>query len=292
VPRTRDPRRKRSLRSIRWLALLVAAGGCGLAQAPILDPAGPVTEAGRDILIRAFAIMMVVVIPAFALTFWVIWRYRASHPRSAYDRDWSSDRADAVTWIVPAAIVASLGVHVWIYTHRLDPYRPLDAGTPPLEVEVVAQDWKWLFLYPEQGVAAVNEIAFPSSRPIRLRITSDTVMNAFFIPALGSQIYAMAGMQTQLNLAAHAPGRFVGRNTQYSGAGFPEQQFAALAMTDADFDAWVARARASAKRLDAATYAELARPSTAHPVTYYAAFAPDLFATIVASYTGHGGHGQ
>lgn len=288
MPRTSDPRRK--FRLAPGLALVLVAGGCGLAQTPIIDPGGPVTLAGRDILIRAFAIMMIVVIPAFALTAWVIWRYRASHPRSAYDPDWQSRRIDAVTWIIPAAIVLALGTQVWTYTHKLDPYRPL--GPAPLEVEVVAQDWKWLFLYPEQGIATVNELAFPSSRPIRLRITSDTVMNAFFIPALGSQIYAMAGMQTQLNLAAHAPGHFTGRNTQYSGAGFPEQHFDALAMTDADFAAWVERARAAPGRLDAAAYAELARPSAAHPVTYYSAFAPDLFATIIATYTGHGGHGR
>ena len=264
------------------LGLALLAGGCTLADAPILAPAGPVALAERDILFRAFAIMMVVAVPVFVMTFWFAWRYRASG-RGRYQRDWDSGWVDAVTWIVPALIVVTVAVHVWIFTHRLDPYRPLASGAPPLEVEVVAQDWKWLFLYPEHGVAAVNELAFPSNRPLSLRITSDTVMNAFFIPALGGQIYAMAGMQTRLNLAADAPGRFVGRNTQYSGEGFADQHFATLAMSDTDFAAWVAQAR-RALPLDQTAYAALARPSIAHPVTYYADPQKGLFDAIVGKY--------
>ena len=274
---------QRRLRSGLALAALVL-GGCALADAPIIDPAGPVTRAGRDLLFHAFAIMMVVVLPVFALTAWVIWRYRASHPRSAYRPDWDSRGVDAVTWIVPAAVVVALGTDVWRDTHALDPYRRLPGA--PFEVQAVAQDWKWLFLYPEAGVAAVNELAFPAGRPLVLSITSDTVMNAFFIPALGSQIYAMPGMRTELNLRADAPGRFVGRNAQYSGRGFPDQHFAALALTDGDFASWIERARA-APPLDAAAYASLARPSASHhPVAYWGAFPPDLFATVIARYAG------
>ena len=261
---------------------LVAAVGAARAQAPILEPVGPVTEAERDVLFRAFAIMMVVVIPVFVMTFWFAWRYRASNTAARYDRDWDSRLIDAITWTVPALIVVSVGIHVWISTHRLDPYRPLPGGTP-LEVQVVAQDWKWLFIYPEEQVAAVNELAFSADRPLSLSITSDTVMNSFFVPALGGQIYAMAGMRTKLNLAADAPGRFVGRNTQYSGDGFANQSFTAVAMSDDDFDAWVAAAAASAP-LDAAAYAELAKPSQSHPVTYYGLPDPGLFETIIGKY--------
>lgn len=269
------------------IGLALIAGGCGLAEAPVLDPKGPVAIVQREILLRAFAIMMIVVVPVFTMTFWFARRYRASNRAARYEPDWMSVRVDAVTWIVPALIVISLGVHVWIYTHRLDPYEPLDPSATPLEIQVVAQDWKWLFLYPGHKVATVNELAFPSGTPIRFTITSDTVMNSFFIPALGSQIYAMAGMQTELNLRADAPGRFVGRNTQYSGRGFADQHFTAIAMTRPDFDDWVQRVAQSPDRLDAAAYEQLAKPSVSHPVVHYSAFEPDLFHRIIRKYGGH-----
>jgi len=173
---------------------------------------------------------------------------------------------------------------VWDFTHRLDPYKSIKSPNPPIEVQVVGQDWKWLFLYPEQNIAVVNELVFPAGRPLSLKITSDTVMNSFMVPALGGQIYAMAGMETRLNLLADKPGRFAGRNMQYSGAGFANQYFTAIAMSDQDFDAWVAKAKQSPNRLDTAAYEQLAKPSELHPVTYFGAFDPDLFARIIAQY--------
>jgi cytochrome o ubiquinol oxidase subunit 2 len=266
------------------IGLALLTSGCGLAEAPILAPKGPVALAERDILFRALAIMMIVVVPVFVMTFWFAWRYRASGKNSRYESDWMSTKVDAIIWIVPALVVTSLGVHLWLYTHRLDPYKPLPSSAKPLEVQVVAQDWKWLFIYPAQGIATVNELAFPSELPVRLKITSDTVMNSFFIPALGGQIYAMAGMQTQLNLRADEPGRFVGRNTQYSGRGFADQHFAAIAMTPADFDAWLKRVGQSPDKLDATAYAELAKPSAAHPVVHYSAVESGLFDRIIGKY--------
>jgi cytochrome o ubiquinol oxidase subunit 2 len=264
------------------LALVV--GGCNPDDASILRPNGSIGLAERDILFRAFAIMMIVVVPVFVMAALFAWRYRASNAKARYDPDWMSGKVDAVVWAVPAVIVLSLGIHVWIFTHELDPYKAVDPATKPLEVEVVAQDWKWLFIYPEQGIAAVNELAFPSKAPLSLKITSDTVMNSFFIPGLGGQIYAMAGMQTQLNLLAEEPGRFVGRNTQYSGAGFPEQKFEAIAMSEGDFDAWVEKAKQSGETLDADAYQALAKPSIDHPVAYYATVEPGLFGRIIAKY--------
>jgi cytochrome o ubiquinol oxidase subunit II len=280
----KSSRRAKTLPAVVALGLALLAGGCGLTEAPILDPKGPIALAERDILFRALAIMMIVVLPVFVMTFWFAWRYRASNGRARYQPDWTSATVDVVIWIVPALIVTSLGIHVWLYTHALDPYKPLRSSVPPLEVEVVAQDWKWLFIYPAQGIASVNELAFSSATPVRLTITSDTVMNSFFIPALGGQIYAMAGMRTRLNLRAGQPGRFVGRNTQYSGRGFPDQHFAAVAMTPTDFDAWVKRALQSPQKLDAASYAVLAKPSVAHPVVHYSAVEPGLFDTIIRKY--------
>jgi cytochrome o ubiquinol oxidase subunit 2 len=276
--------RARTLLAGIAIGLAVLAGGCGLTQAPILDPKGPIALAERDILFRALAIMMIVVVPVFAMTLWFAWRYRASNKRARYEPDWTSAKVDAVIWIVPALIVITLGVHVWLSTHELDPYKPLPSSAKPLDIQVVAQDWKWLFIYPAQGVAAVNELAFPSEVPVRLKITSDTVMNSFFIPALAGQIYAMAGMRTQLNLRANEPGRFVGRNTQYSGRGFADQHFAAVAMTAAEFEAWVMRVGQSPHKLDATTYAELAKPSAAHPVVHYSAVESGLFDGIIRKY--------
>jgi len=221
----------------------------------------------------------------FVLTFWFAWRYRGSATKSRYDPEWSySARIDAVVWLVPALIVVALGVLLWINTHRLDPYKRLASAGPALEVEVIAQDWKWLFIYPEQRIATVNQLAFPSGTPLSLRLTSDTAMNSFFIPALGGQIYAMAGMVTRLNLLADSPGRFTGRNSQYSGAGFSDQQFEAIALSQEDFDVWVAEVKQSTERLDAASYRTLAEPSRKHPVTHYSAVEPALFAKVVAKY--------
>lgn len=251
----------------------------------MLDPKGPITLIERDLLFTAFGLMLIVVIPVFLMAAVFVWFYRPASKHDVYQPDWGySIWMDALVWLVPAAIVIAIGTLVWDYTHRLDPYRSLEADQRPLEVQAVAQDWKWLFLYPEQNVAVVNELVFPSGRPLSLRITSDTVMNSFLIPALGGQIYAMAGMETRLHLLADAPGQFAGRNMQYSGAGFAEQYFEARATSEQDFEAWVAKVRQSPDRLDEAAYEQLATPSELHPVTYYASFEPNLFARIIARY--------
>jgi cytochrome o ubiquinol oxidase subunit 2 len=283
----REAIRFRTRRSAATLGATLLTGGCGLGDAPLLDPKGPIALAERDLLFTAVALMSIVILPVFALTFWFAWRYRASNKAARYDPDWSySARIDAVVWLVPAVIVVALGVLLWTNTHRLDPYKRLASAVPPLEVEVVAQDWKWLFIYPEQKIAVVNQLVFPSRTPLSLRLTSDTVMNSFFIPALGGQIYAMAGMETRLNLLADSPGRFTGKNAQYSGAGFSDQHFEAIAVSQQDFDAWVAKVRQSPERLDIATYRALAKPSRKHPVTRYSTVEPGLFHQIIAKY-GH-----
>jgi len=272
-------------------ATALLLGGCTAGTMPLLFPDGPIGESERDILFRAFAIMMIVVIPVFIMTFWFAWRYRASHPKGRHEPNWMSNAVDAVVWVVPALIVLSLAIHVWIYTHALDPYKPLESSASPLEIEVIAQDWKWLFIYPEQGIAAVNEMAFPVNVPLSLKITSDTVMNSFFLPALGGQIFAMAGMQTQLNLMAFNSGRFRGRNTQYSGDGFADQHFDAVAMSDEEFDAWVENVKRDGRALDAEAYTDLAKPSIAQPVIHYQSVEPGLFERIIRKYRGSGSGG-
>src|SRR5215475_9516253 len=238
--------------------------------------------------------MMLVIVPVIVMALVFAWRYRASNRRATYAPTWAySARVDAVVWLIPALIVIAVAVLVWRSTHKLDPYREIASSAPPLDVQVVAQDWKWLFVYPEQGIAVVNQMAIPVGRPISLRITSDTVMNSFYVPALAGQIYAMAGMQTRLQMLANAPGKFVGRNTQYSGGGFSDQFFEVVALPPAEFDAWVARAKQAPNRLDLPTYAKLAEKSRLNPVTLYSAVEPRLFDQIIEKFAGpHAAHGS
>jgi cytochrome o ubiquinol oxidase subunit II len=257
--------------------------GCDLRRAAVLDPKGPIALAERDLLF--------VVVPVIVLTLWFAWRYRASNTSAAYTPTWSnSAKIDAVVWLIPALIVVAVGMLLWRSTHRLDPYRPIEGAGPALEVQVVAQDWKWLFIYPEQGIAVVNQLAFPAGRAVSLRITSDTVMNSFYVPQLAGQIYAMAGMQTRLQLLADQPGKFVGRNSQYSGGGFSDQHFEVVSFSQADFEAWLTRAKQAPLRLDARTYATLAAKSRRNPTTYYASVEPGLYESIIAKYVGHAAH--
>jgi cytochrome o ubiquinol oxidase subunit 2 len=284
--RTRPTLADRSLRAALACGAALMAGGCDLTSMPVLDPKGPVALAERNLLLTAVVLMLIVIIPVFVMAILFAWRYRASNTQATYTPDWSySARIDVVIWLVPALIVIALGVLLWSNTHKLDPYRKIDTSVPSLEIQVVAQDWKWLFIYPERGIASVNELVFPAGKPLSLKITSDTVMNSFYVPALGGQIYAMAGMRTELNLKADAPGKFAGRNTQYSGAGFSDQHFQVFAASAEDFDAWVATARQARDKLDAETYRALAAPRRSHPVTYYSAVEPGLFDAIIARYT-------
>jgi len=179
-----------------------------------------------------------------------------------------------------------LGYLTWVSSHHLDPYRPLDSDVKPITIQVVALDWKWLFIYPEQGIATVNKIVFPANTPVNFQITSDSVMNSFFIPALGGQIYAMAGMQTKLHLIANENGEFDGISANYSGAGFTGMKFKAVATSQADFNAWVSEVKSAPKQLDSAEYEALAKPSEKNPVELYSSYKPNLFQVILDKYEG------
>jgi cytochrome o ubiquinol oxidase subunit 2 len=264
-------------------------GGCGVLTSPDLDPKGPIALAQRQFLFDAVLIMMIVIVPVFIMTALFTWRYRGTNRNARYTPNFAYYwPVEILIWCVPAAIIVWLGFHLWGSTHRLDPYKPIDTSVEPLQVEAVAQDWKWLFIYPEQNIAVVNELVFPSGKPLAIRITSDTVMNSFIIPALGGQIYAMAGMQTRLHLLADEPGEFWGRNVQYSGRGFADQRFRAIATTEDDFNEWVAKVKGASETLDASTYEKLAKPSAKVPVTYYSGVEPNLFDKIIAKW--HHGH--
>ncbi|HKR77877.1 MAG TPA: COX aromatic rich motif-containing protein, partial [Rhodanobacter sp.] len=184
-------------------------------------------------------------------------------------------------WGIPCVIVACLAVLIWDSTHKLDPYRPLQSEVKPLQVDVIALNWKWLFIYPEYGVASVNQLAIPVGTPVNFRLTAESMMNAFFIPQLGSQIYAMAGMQTRLHLIARETGSYDGLSSNYSGAGFSDMRFKAIATTSQGFQDWLAKAKASSATLDLPTYKTLEQPSEKVPVSYYATVTPGLFEDIL-----------
>ncbi|HEX5460675.1 MAG TPA: ubiquinol oxidase subunit II [Steroidobacteraceae bacterium] len=274
------PARRRIARLLPLPAALLLSG----CQWAVLDPKGPVGLQERSIILTATVLMLIVVVPVIALILGFAWRYRASNEKAEYRPDWShSGRIEAVVWLIPCTIIAALGVITWRSSHSLDPYRPLTSRVKPIRIDAVALDWKWLFIYPDQQVATVNEVAFPANVPVEFHITSATVMNAFFIPQLGSQIYAMAGMQTQLHLLASEPGTYQGLSSNYSGDGFSGMTFEAIAEPSRQgFDAWLAKVRASRQTLGARDYMRLARPSESHPVTYYSQVQADLFADIVA----------
>jgi cytochrome o ubiquinol oxidase subunit 2 len=279
------PTKRASGSRLGWVAampLISLLSGCNAA---LLDPKGQVATDEKHLIITATLLMLIVVIPVIFLTLYFAWRYRASNTSATYQPNWSySHRIEAVVWAVPLAIVLVLGTITWKSTHALDPYRPLVSKAKPITIDVVALDWKWLFIYPDQHIATINEVAFPTGVPVNFRITSDTVMNVFFIPQLGSQIYAMAGMQTQVNLAADQDGVYDGLSTNFSGAGFPDMEFKAHATSQADFDAWVAKVRSAKGGLDFASYAQLAKASTKAPIAYFSSVEPLLFAAVLDKY--------
>ncbi|WOJ91526.1 ubiquinol oxidase subunit II [Methylocapsa polymorpha] len=252
-------------------------------QPAVLDPQGVIGQAEKMILIDSLAIMLAIVVPTIAATFAFAWWFRASNIRARYLPDWDySGRIELIVWGIPLLVIMLLGGVAWIGSHDLDPAKPLASNTPPLEVQAVSLDWKWLFIYPTQGVASVNRLVIPAGAPIHFSLTSASVMNAFFISQLGSMIYTMNGMTTQLNLQADAPGTFHGLSSQYSGDGFSDMHFDVVAVPPDQFAAWVETARNTGPALDAGSYAVLARQSVStHPFTFRAAD-PELFQQIVA----------
>ena len=254
---------------------------CGCTEG-VLDPKGPIAAAERLLLINSTAIMLVVVVPVILATFAFAWWYRSSNARAnRYPNESYEGRLEFVLWSIPALIVILLGGVIWIGSHDLDPRAPISANAQPLRVDVVALDWKWLFIYPDQGIAAVNQLVFPAGTPVEFRLTSATVMNSFFIPQLGSQIYTMGGMTTHLNLLADKPGEYPGFSANFSGDGFAEMRFVAKAVPADAFSAWVSQAHGAGSALDDSGYAELAKPSQAVPPTTYRSVEPDLFEHII-----------
>jgi cytochrome o ubiquinol oxidase subunit II len=251
-------------------------------RAGILDPQGPIASAQRLLLLNATAIMLVVVVPVILATLAFAWWYRSSNTRASRRDDSTYEgRLEFVVWSIPALVVILLGGVIWISSHDLDPRVPIPSAAKPLEIEVASLDWKWLFIYPEQGIAAVNQLVLPTETPVRFRLTSATVMNSFFVPQLGSQIYTMPGMTTHLNLLASTPGEFPGFSANFSGDGFADMRFIVKAVPARDFPDWVAKVRGSGSALDIPAYNALAKPSIAVPPKTYRSVDPALFEGIV-----------
>lgn len=272
-----------SARTLAPLAALFLLAGCD--DYALLFPKGDIGLQERSLILIALGIMLAVVIPVIILTLVFAWRYRASNTNATYAPKWAhSNGIEFVIWTIPCLIVLFLAVMIWETTHKLDPYQPLDSKVPPVRVEVVALNWKWLFIYPDYGIATVNELPIPAGTPINFKLTADSIMNSFFIPHLGSQVYAMGGMQTQLHLIADQPGVYPGRSSAYSGPGFSDMHFKAVATDRATFDAWVRKVQHSQRVLDKASYTELAKPSVKNAPTTYARVDPKLFDDIVNQY--------
>jgi cytochrome o ubiquinol oxidase subunit 2 len=278
----------RILRGLLLILPVALLSGCG---AVVLQPSGDVALQQRDLVLVSTVLMLLIIVPVMTLTGWFAWHYRDSNTKAHYDPEFHHSTAlELVIWSAPLLIIIALGAVTWISTHTLDPFRPIErlrAGQPldpqakALKVEVVALDWKWLFFYPDYGIATVNELAAPIDVPIDFQITSSTVMNSFYIPALAGQIYAMPAMETQLHAVINQPGSYEGFSANYSGAGFSDMHFRFLGMSQQDFGRWVAAVKAGGGKLTREGYQALEKPSQREPVRRYAEAAPDLYDAIL-----------
>jgi len=254
-------------------------GGCNMT---LLNPTGQVGLEQRNLIITATLLMLLVVVPVIVMTFLFAWKYRASNKNAVYTPKWShSTKIEVAVWTIPVLIIIALGYITYKSTHSLDPYRPIESDVKPVTIEVVALDWKWLFIYPEQGIATVNELAAPVDRPIEFKITASTVMNSFYVPALAGQVYAMPGMQTQLHAVINKAGEYEGFSANYSGAGFSNMRFTFHGLSNEDFAAWVQSNKKAGGELTRDGYLEMERPSQRVPVQRFAKVSDGLFDAIV-----------
>jgi cytochrome o ubiquinol oxidase subunit 2 len=262
-------------------ALILLVCGCNRG---ILDPVGPVGSAEKMILINSTAIMLAIVIPVIIATIAFGWWFRRGNTKATYRPDWEySGAIEMVVWSIPAMTIMLLGGITWIGSHDLEPSKPLNSSVPPLRVQVVSLDWKWLFIYPDQGIATVNQLVVPQGTPISFQLTSATVWNVFFVPQMGTMIYTMPRMTTRLHLQADRQGAYDGLSAHFSGDGFPGMQFKTYVVSPRQFTAWAQAARGKGTALDVRAYADLSKPSSYVKPIIYGAVAPTLFDAVVAN---------
>ena len=273
-------RRTGRLLAVAPIALLTSS--CSEGPLNPFHSNGPVAADDSQIMIDATLIMLAIIVPTILLAFWFAWKYRASNSKAEYLPYWSySGRIEAVVWSIPILTIMFIGGVIWIGTHRLDPFRPLPSPVPPVEVQVVSLDWKWLFIYPEQRIATVNQLIVPAGVPVRFRITSASVLNVFFVPRMGSMIYAMPGMVSELNLQADRPDLMMGQSAHFSGDGFSDMQFQVRSVPAAQFGAWMQRLRGGGGQvLDLAAYRRLMQQSHNVPPMAFGNVDPRLFHAI------------
>ncbi|GKX53854.1 ubiquinol oxidase subunit II [Budvicia aquatica] len=258
--------------------------GCDMA---LMNPKGQIGMEQRTLILTATFLMLIVVIPVIFMTFYFAWKYRESNKNAKYTPNWAhSNKIEMVVWGIPCIIIIILGVLTWKSTQELDPRQPIQSDAKTITVEAIAMNWKWLFIYPELGIATVNEISFPENVPVKFKVTSDDVMNSFFIPRLGSQIYAMAGMQNIVHLIANEKGVYPGMSANYSGAGFSGMKFNAIVTSQEDFEKWVEKVRQSPDQLQWEDYKQLAKPSENNPVQFFSTVKPGLYLEIINQYMG------
>jgi cytochrome o ubiquinol oxidase subunit 2 len=282
-------------RLVLLLVLLVAFGGLAwhylsTTNIAVLNPKGPIADKQRNLIYFTLGLVSIVVIPVYALALAFAWRYREGNKKAKYSPNLDGSRiAETFWWLIPGAIILVLSVVTWRSSHQLDPSVPIASSKPPLTVQVIAMDWKWLFIYPQQNVASVNLLQIPVGTPVDFEITSDAPMNSFWIPQLGGQIYAMAGMSTQLHLEATSPGSYYGSSANISGRGFAGMNFIARASSNKNFSRWVQTARSSADVLSLERYNQLARPSQNNPVALFSATDPGLYGDVLNRFMLPGG---
>ena len=259
----------------------------------VFEPAGTIAAKERNLMVFTLLLSVFVVVPVFVMTFFIVWRYRADaaeEKRREYRPDWDRNKLiESIWWGIPCLIILVLAVVTWRATHELDPYRPLSTSKKPLTVQVVALQWKWLFIYPEQNIATVNYLQIPEDTPINFEITSDAPMNSFWIPRLGGQVYAMEGMTSKLHLMADEPGMYTGSSANLSGKGFAGMDFTVRSSTERDFMNWVETAKQTRHHLTMTEYTKLAKPSEHNPHYYYSTVTPNLYGTIVNKFMAHEG---
>lgn len=257
----------------------------------LLQPKGEIAKEQYDLLVFASVLSLIVIIPVFTMLIVFSWKYRASNTKATYTPNWDSNKkAEAIWWGVPIILIIILSVVTWNTTHSLDPYKPLKSATPPVNVQVVSLQWKWLFIYPDYGIATVNYLQLPEQVPINFTITSDAPMNSFWIPDLGGQIYAMAGMQTKLHLMTDSTGTYRGLSNNISGEGFSDMVFSVESISKADFTNWVEKTKTQSNMLSADTYSQLAQPSIQESTITFSDVQPNLYTTILNKYMNHSEH--
>ena len=253
----------------------------------LFDPKGPIAHTQMSLIIVTTLVMLIVVIPVTIMGIWFPYRYRKGNATQEYTPDWEhSNKIEAFVWAIPILIIIVLGVITYITSFSLDPRKPIESDKPTMIIQVVAMDWKWLFIYPEYEIATVNEIAIPVDVPVEFLVTSDTVMNSFFIPHLGSQIYAMSGMENRLHLMASEAGIYPGYSANYSGFGFSGMKFSTYATTETAFNDWINTVKTQGKPFDESSLKQLRAKSRDVKPIYYSYVNPLLFSDIIEKYTG------